>query len=99
MLGGGLIYASKVASGPSSAAGPQNPSQDTNNQYWTPVSLDDNNVVHKTGDESISGVKTFKNELEKPSSVEIRNPLLEKGTNPDSAKYIKSYTIIIIIHK
>ena len=59
MGGGGLIYASKLASGPSSSAGPQNPSQDTNNTYWTPVSLDDNNVMHKDSIEAINGAKFF----------------------------------------
>ena len=83
--GGGLIYASKVASGPSSSAGPQNPSQDTNNQYWTPVSLDDNNVVHKSGDEEISGRKIIRDNSG-PVLI-LQNNGVTKGTIPSSTKY------------
>ena len=94
-MGGGLIYASKVASGPSSSAGPQNPSQDTTNTYWTPVSLDDNNVVHKTGDEVIDGVKTFQNtRIEKNddyrfpvTALYMRNPRIERGTTVTTATF------------
>ena len=55
----GIIYWSKVQSGPSVAAGAQDPVSDTAHAYWTPAPTNDSNLVHKSGSETVGGTKTF----------------------------------------
>lgn len=55
----GLLYFSKAQSGPSVAAGAQNPVLDTAHAYWDQIPSNDANVVHRTGAETITGAKTF----------------------------------------
>lgn len=55
----GLIYFSKAQSGPGVSAGAQDPTADVSHVYWDQIPTDNENVVHKTGDEDIDGEKTF----------------------------------------
>lgn len=55
----GLLYYSKAQSGPSIVAGAQDPTLDTAHAYWDQVPTDNGDVVHRTGDEIIDGVKNF----------------------------------------
>lgn len=54
----GLLYRSKAQSGVSIVVGAQDPTAD-NGTYWTAVPLDNADVVHKSGSETITGAKTF----------------------------------------
>ena len=54
----GKIYYALAQSGPSVAAGAQDPTAD-NGTYWTAMPTDDADVVHRTGDERIYGIKKF----------------------------------------
>ncbi len=46
-----------------------------------------NNVVHKTGDETISGTKTFNDSTTLKHSLQLQSTEIAKGTNPSSTKY------------
>lgn len=98
----GILYYSVAQSGPSVAAGPVDPSQDTAHAYWAQIptlsEIDaagyatqtwvgsqgyalDSNVVHKTGDETISGEKSFVNVIKR---LNIAN--LGPNFRPDSGE-------------
>lgn len=57
----GKLYWSVAQSGPN-VGGAQNPTTD-NGTYWQAMPMDDANVVHKTGVETISGDKSFTGQL------------------------------------
>lgn len=90
----GLLYRSKAQSGASLSAGAQNPTTDSG-VYWSALPLDNADVVHKSGIETITGKKTF------TSSVTVYNAspqltLIDKDatlTNLDgySTTYVRSY--------
>ena len=54
----GSLYCSVQQSGPSVAAGAQDPAAD-DGTYWTALPTDNADVVHRTGTEFVSGVKNF----------------------------------------
>lgn len=85
----GLIYIVKTPSGPDTAAGAQDPTAD-NGTYWQLMPTDNADVVHKTGNETIGGVKTFTSEIVSKSSVycdKASNSLPECIlSNPDAQK-------------
>jgi len=47
----------------------------------------DNNVVHKTGDETIDGIKTFQKKEILYQGIDLVNGGVTKGTNPESTQY------------
>ena len=55
----GLIYYSKAQSGPSIAAGAQDPTADTSHTYWDQLPSDNADIVHISGTETVTGEKTF----------------------------------------
>ena len=79
-MGGGAykLYFAKQASGPSESVGVQDPSLDTENTYWSVVTVDDGNVVHKSGNETIKGYKYFNS-----NSLSIIHPVLERGVSTE----------------
>lgn len=48
-------------------------------------------VVHRTGDETISGSKTFTSALQTTASIVLKRNDVTKGTDPDSTKYWNLY--------
>ena len=54
----GLLYWSVAQSGPSIATGAQDPTAD-NGTYWQAMPMNDSDIVHRTGAETIGGAKTF----------------------------------------
>lgn len=54
----GVLYWSVQQSGPGTAAGTQDPTTD-DGTYWQSMPMDDANVVHISGQETIAGNKTF----------------------------------------
>lgn len=55
----GAIYYSQGPSGPGTAAGPQNPVNDSAGLYWKKLAADDAALVHLAGAETVTGQKTF----------------------------------------
>lgn len=45
------------------------------------------NIVHRTGDETISGSKTFVNTLQTTTSIVFKRTTVTKGTNPESTQF------------
>lgn len=90
----GRLYFSVAQSGPSIAAGAQNPTLDAAHAFWDLVSTDDSDVVHRTGAEEIDGVKTFKNftAVEQPDTysgrtdlwVSTKTDIVDIGTAPQN---------------
>jgi hypothetical protein len=72
----GLLYWSVAQSGPN-VGGAQDPTTD-NGTYWQAMPMDDANVVHKAGGETITGKKTFQNSSGTP--VEFSSPDFDKDS-------------------
>ena len=77
----GLLYWSIQTSGPGTASGAQDPVAD-DGTYWSAVTVDDSDVVHKTGAEEISGSKTV------TTSLILRNKSVEKGESRSESSSI-----------
>ena len=57
---------------------------------FTVTGIDDSNLVHKTGNESIAGVKSFTDNLK--INAQIIKPInLVRGTNPSASQYSNIY--------
>jgi len=84
----GKLYWSVAQSGPN-VGGAQDPTAD-NGTYWQAMPMEDADVVHKTGNESINGDKTFTNNLAVFSSAPYfiaKNSNIEKDTFPASGSH------------
>lgn len=86
----GKLYWSVMQSGPSIAAGAQDPTLDTSHVYWDQMPDNDADIVHKTGAETISGAKTFTSYVD----CSRTDPFYQgntigyiKGNTPDSAVF------------
>jgi hypothetical protein len=75
-----LLYRSKAQSGPSIPAGARNPTTD-NGTYWTAVPLNDADVVHKSGSETITGDKTFAQSSVVINSTDSNSKVILGGTS------------------
>lgn len=90
----GLLYWSVAQSGPSIAAGPQDPTADSGT-YWTAIPSDNADVVHKTGAEVIYGEKTFMDDLlcfggsDGAVTVGLQSSTINVGELPAANEYFR----------
>lgn len=91
----GLLYWSLAQSGPNTGAGAQDPVLD-NGTYWQLMPMNDANVVHTTGDETINGHKTFDLSTTTNSFFCVRAYDIDTDTPPNTAL---SRTIFILNDK
>ena len=99
--GGGAspkLYFAKQSSGPSESVGVQDPALDTGNTYWSVVTVDDNEVLHKHGNKEyifsskdfhksvncFDGVTLFRNSTS--SSVDVDSQF-SKGGHPNNKTF------------
>lgn len=76
----GLLYWSVAQSGPN-VGGTQDPTAD-DGTYWQAMPLDDSNLVHKTGEESIGGHKTFTDYITTNGSIYLKDDNIDMATPP-----------------
>lgn len=77
----GVLYMSIAQSGPSVVAGAKNPVNDSTHSYWSPMPSDDSDLVHKSGNESISGEKTFSVKMYVKEIVATDSGALHRNTD------------------